>query len=65
LLIVQTKVINETFLKLFVVKAQPYFKKLGKQPSFTYQCFSDDGHFMKAEQNPWKVAEEKRQFQML
>ena len=23
----QTKVINETFLKLFAVKAQPYFKK--------------------------------------
>jgi hypothetical protein len=27
LLIAQTKVINETFLKLFAVKAQPYFKK--------------------------------------
>jgi len=26
-LIAQTKVINETFLKLFAVKAQPYFKK--------------------------------------
>jgi hypothetical protein len=27
LLIAQTKLINETFLKLFAVKAQPYFKK--------------------------------------
>jgi hypothetical protein len=27
LLIAQTKVINETFLKLFAVKAQPYLKK--------------------------------------
>jgi hypothetical protein len=27
LLIAQIKVINETFLKLFAVKAQPYFKK--------------------------------------
>jgi len=27
LLIAQTKVMNETFLKLFAVKAQPYFKK--------------------------------------
>jgi hypothetical protein len=27
LLIAQTKVINDTFLKLFAVKAQPYFKK--------------------------------------
>jgi hypothetical protein len=27
LFIAQTKVINETFLKLFAVKAQPYFKK--------------------------------------
>jgi hypothetical protein len=27
LLIAETKVINETFLKLFAVKAQPYFKK--------------------------------------
>jgi hypothetical protein len=27
LLIAQTKVINETFLKLLAVKAQPYFKK--------------------------------------
>ncbi len=29
LLIAQTKVINETFLKLFAVKAQPYIKNLG------------------------------------
>ncbi len=29
MLIPQTKVTNETFLKLFVVKAQPYFKNLG------------------------------------
>ncbi len=28
-LIAQTKVINETFLKLFAVKAQPYLKNLG------------------------------------
>jgi hypothetical protein len=28
LLLAQTKVINETFLKLFAAKAQPYFKKL-------------------------------------
>ena len=27
LLIAQTKVITETFLKLFAVNAQPYFKK--------------------------------------
>jgi hypothetical protein len=27
LLIAQTKVINETFLKLFAVKVQPFFKK--------------------------------------
>jgi hypothetical protein len=38
LLIAQTKVINETFFKLFAVNAQPYFKKPWFVPNKDFQA---------------------------